>query len=196
VRAGNGISAKPGLSNGAGPRLLPRQHGQRVPRRQSGELLESGADLNPKRKNRLIAVSFLVVGAAISVTFVLLALNDNINMFYPPDEVVSGGAPVDAQIRAGGMVQDGSVSRSTEGLEVSFVLTDLEDSHFTVIYSGLLPDLFREGQGVIVMGKLKEDGVFHADQVLAKHDENYMPPELAEMSPGHKSKPNPLNYDR
>jgi cytochrome c-type biogenesis protein CcmE len=88
------------------------------------------------------------------------------------------------------------VSRDPDTLGVSFVLTDYVGSEFTVRYSGILPDLFREGQGIIVQGSLGNSGVFEANQVLAKHDENYMPPELAEMSPGHQKKPNPLNYDR
>jgi cytochrome c-type biogenesis protein CcmE len=152
--------------------------------------------VHPKRRNRLIVVLFLVAGAGISVGLVLMALSENINMFYPPDAVVSGEAPVGAQIRAGGMVLDGSVSRDPDSLDVSFVLTDYAGSEFTVRYSGILPDLFREGQGIIVQGSLGESRVFEANQVLAKHDENYMPPELADMSPGHQKKPNPLNYDR
>jgi cytochrome c-type biogenesis protein CcmE len=141
-------------------------------------------------------VLFVLAGGAVSVALVLMALNENINMFYPPDAVVSGEAPVGARIRAGGMVLDGSVERAAEGLDVSFVLTDYVGAEFRVAYSGILPDLFREGQGIIVQGQLTESGLFEADQVLAKHDENYMPPELSEMSPGHQKKPNPLNYDR
>jgi len=152
--------------------------------------------VNPKRRNRLIAVLFLVAGAGISVSLVLLALNENINMFYPPDAVVSGEAPVGAQIRAGGMVADGSVLRDPDGLDVSFVLTDYKGSEFEVRYSGILPDLFREGQGVIVQGELTDNGHFRASQVLAKHDENYMPPELAEPSPGHQKKPNLITDGR
>jgi cytochrome c-type biogenesis protein CcmE len=152
--------------------------------------------VNRKRRTRLIIVLFLLVGAGVSVTLVLLALNENINMFYPPEAVVAGEAPVGAQIRAGGMVLEGSVARDTDSLDVSFVLTDYVGAEFPVRYSGILPDLFREGQGIIVQGELTGDGVFRASTVLAKHDENYMPPELADMSPGHQNKPNPLNYDR
>lgn len=152
--------------------------------------------MNPKRRTRLIVVLFLLAGAGVSTTLVLLALNENINMFYPPDAVVAGDAPQGAQIRAGGMVLEGSVNRNQESLEVAFVLTDYAGSEFEVHYSGILPDLFREGQGIIVQGELSQAGVFEASQVLAKHDENYMPPELADMSPGHQKKPNPLNYDR
>ena len=142
--------------------------------------------MHPKRRNRLLAVLFLVVGAGVSVALVLTALNENLNMFYPPEQVATGGAPVGAQIRAGGMVLEGSVERDMQSLDVSFVLTDYQDHDFKVVYSGILPDLFREGQGIIVMGQLSSAGVFEADQVLAKHDENYMPPELADLSPGHQ----------
>ncbi|MFB3077652.1 MAG: cytochrome c maturation protein CcmE, partial [Lysobacterales bacterium] len=129
----------------------------------------------------LFTVLFLFAGAAISVAFVLVALNENINMFYPPDKVVTGLAPVDTQIRAGGMVLEGSIARVGEELDVRFVLTDYQGSQFPVIYSGILPDLFREGQGVLVQGRLDTEGIFRAHQVLAKHDENYMPPELADL---------------
>ncbi len=137
--------------------------------------------MHPKRRNRLFTVLFLFVGAGISVAFVLVALNENINLFYPPDKVVGGGAPVDTQIRAGGMVLEGSIARVGKALDVQFVLTDYQGSQFPVIYSGILPDLFGEGQGVLVQGRLGADGLFRAHQVLAKHDENYMPPELADL---------------
>lgn len=137
--------------------------------------------MNPKRRNRLLLVLFLLTGAGITVGLTLAALNENLNLFYPPDQIVGGEAPVGARIRAGGMVMDGSVTRADNGLDVHFVLTDHEGSNFEVVYSGILPDLFREGQGVLVHGELGPDGVFRADQVLAKHDETYMPPELADM---------------
>jgi cytochrome c-type biogenesis protein CcmE len=137
--------------------------------------------MHPVRRNRLIAVAFLLVGVAVTVTLVMRALNENINLFYPPGEVVAGKAPVGPRIRAGGMVKDGSLQRASDSLEVRFVVTDLQGSDFTVIYSGILPDLFREGKGVLATGHLGADGVFKADEVLAKHDENYMPPELKGM---------------
>ncbi len=137
--------------------------------------------MHPKRRIRLFTVLFLFAGAAVSVAFVLVALNENINMFYPPDKVVTGVAPVDTQIRAGGMVLEGSIARIGEELDVRFVLTDYQGSQFPVIYSGILPDLFGEGQGVLVQGRLDTEGIFRAHQVLAKHDENYMPPELADL---------------
>lgn len=137
--------------------------------------------MHPKRRSRLIAVTFILLGAGATLALVLSALNENLNLFYPPDQVVSGAAPVDTRIRAGGMVKEGSVQRSSDSLEVAFTLSDLAGSDFVVRYSGILPDLFREGQGILVQGQLRADGHFAADEVLAKHDENYMPPELAQL---------------
>jgi cytochrome c-type biogenesis protein CcmE len=137
--------------------------------------------MHPVRRRRLIAVAFLLVGVAVTVTLVMRALNENINLFYPPADVVSGKAPVGPRIRAGGMVETGSVQRGASGVDVRFVVSDLNGAAFTVVYSGILPDLFREGKGVLATGRLGADGVFKADEVLAKHDENYMPPELKGM---------------
>ena len=110
-----------------------------------------------------------------------MALNQNINLFYSPEEIIAGEAPVDRVIRAGGMVVDGSVVRSSSDLGVTFEISDLRESQVTVQYRGILPDLFREGQGIIARGRLMGDGIFFADEVLAKHDENYMPPEIADV---------------
>ena len=140
--------------------------------------------MNPKRKSRLYLAVFLLVAVAGTTAALMTALEQNINMFYPPQDIVSGAAPADTQIRAGGMVADGSVQRDPGSLAVSFVITDHAGADFTVTYTGILPDLFREGQGIIVQGKLGADGVFAANEVLAKHDENYMPPELMDMA-GH-----------
>jgi cytochrome c-type biogenesis protein CcmE len=137
--------------------------------------------VNPKRRNRLVIVTFVLVGTAISVALVLTALNENLNLFYPPDQIVDGQAPVGSQIRAGGMVLEGSVAHTGAELDVQFVLTDYQGAEFEVLYSGILPDLFGEGQGVLVRGALDAKGVFQAQEVLAKHDENYMPPELVGM---------------
>jgi len=139
--------------------------------------------MHPLRRRRLIIIGFVVAGAAVTVGLVLSALTENINLFYPPDAVVAGEAPVGPRIRAGGMVLEGSVQRAQD-LEVSFVLTDYAGAEFQVRYSGILPDLFREGQGILATGRLRDDGVFQAEEVLAKHDENYMPPELAGMREG------------
>ena len=138
--------------------------------------------MNSKRKNRLFMASFLLVGIAASISVLFVALEQNLNMFYPPSEVVSGVAPLETNIRAGGMVEEGSLRRTNESLKVSFVLSDRAGSEFTVHYTGILPDLFREGQGILVEGKLQQDGSFEATEVLAKHDENYMPPELMSLA--------------
>jgi len=138
--------------------------------------------MKEQRKQRLIVIGFLFFGAAAVVGFLLLALQENVDLFYPPDKIVAGAAPIDKRIRAGGMVKDGSVQRG-DSLDVSFVLSDLAGADFEVRYSGILPDLFREGQGIVATGKLNAEGVFLAEVVLAKHDENYMPPELAGMVP-------------
>ena len=137
--------------------------------------------MNPLRRQRLFLVLFLVLGATAAVGMTLAALRENLNAFYPPAQIVDGSAPEGVRIRAGGMVKEGSVQRATEGLAVSFVLTDHAGSEFTVVYEGILPDLFREGQGIMTTGELASDGRFKAQEVLAKHDENYHPPELAGM---------------
>lgn len=133
--------------------------------------------MHPVRKRRLILVSFLVAGVAIAVTLILMALGENLNAFYSPSQVVAGEAPINSTFRVGGLVEKGSVQRDEESLVVSFVLTDNLNTT-TVRYKGILPDLFREGQGILTQGKLNDQGIFIADQVLAKHDENYMPPEV------------------
>ncbi len=137
--------------------------------------------MNPIRRNRLIAVLFLLAGVGVTTALVLTALNENINLFYPPDAIVAGEAPVGARIRAGGMVKEGSVEHAEDRLAVRFVISDLAGADVPVVYEGMLPDLFREGQGVLCTGRLGADGVFVAEEVLAKHDENYMPPELGAM---------------
>ena len=133
--------------------------------------------MNPKRKQRLILVLFLVFGFASVVGLVLFALQENINLFYNPTQIAEGEAPEGARIRAGGMVVDGSIKRDDSSLLVNFELTDFNAS-IPVEYTGILPDLFREGQGIVAMGNVDANGVFQADEVLAKHDENSMPPEV------------------
>ena len=137
--------------------------------------------MKPHRRRKLFLVLFLLVVSGSSVGLTLMALRENINLFYSPAEIVSGTAPVNKLIRAGGMVLEDSIFRSENNLEVSFTVTDMQDSEFTIFYNGILPDLFREGQGVVARGRLNEDGVFLAEEVLAKHDENYMPPEVADV---------------
>ncbi|MBW6390570.1 MAG: cytochrome c maturation protein CcmE [Halomonas sp.] len=135
--------------------------------------------MRPKRKQKLFLALGLVSLAAIAVGLTLYALRANINLFFSPIQIVAGDAPYERQIRAGGMVKEGSVARNPDSLDVEFTVTDyVEDVR--VHYSGILPDLFREGQGVVVVGQLQRDGYIKADQVLARHDENYMPPEVSE----------------
>jgi cytochrome c-type biogenesis protein CcmE len=150
--------------------------------------------LNAKRKRRLMMVGLLVVGVGIAAALALSAFRENILYFYSPTEVLDGEAPVGHKFRLGGLVVMGSVKRETDGLTVHFGLTDTA-KEIPVMYSGILPDLFREGQGIVAHGRLNESGVFVADEVLAKHDENYMPPEVAaaleEAMPGNESLKHP-----
>ncbi len=132
----------------------------------------------PKRKQRLLIVLSIVIGASIAAGLVFYALNDNLDLFFPPTDIVAGKVPVGKQMRAGGMVEKGSVVREKDSLTVRFNITDFQET-VTVIYTGILPDLFSEDAGVVVTGVLQEDGTIKATQVLAKHDENYMPPEVA-----------------
>ena len=138
--------------------------------------------MNPKRKSRLYLAVFLLVAVSGTTAALMLALEQNINMFYRPEDVVNGTAPVERTIRAGGMVKEGSVSRDPDSLAVTFTITDHNGSDFVVSYTGILPDLFREGQGIIVQGELAQNRMFQAREVLAKHDENYMPPELMDLA--------------
>jgi len=137
--------------------------------------------MKEQRRNRLLLILFLLAGVGVATRFVLLALNENINLFYSPGQIVDGEAPVDRVIRAGGMVVNGSVLRSDTDLGVRFAISDLRESEVTVQYTGILPDLFREGQGIIARGQLNNEGIFLAEEILAKHDENYMPPEVADV---------------
>ena len=121
-------------------------------------------------------VGLIVVGCTIATGLALLALRENINLFFSPSQIVAGTAPSNTTIRLGGMVVSGSIQRG-DNLGVTFVLTDLAEQ-VTVAYEGILPDLFREGQGIVTQGKLDSTGRFLAEQVLAKHDETYMPPEV------------------
>ena len=135
--------------------------------------------MHPVRRQRLILVLFVVVFSSAAIGLVVYGLRGNINLFFPPAEVAAGMAPVGTPVRIGGMVEEGSVQRSTEDLRVSFKLTDYSAS-VDVVYTGILPDLFGEGQGAVAMGVLNEGGILEATEVLAKHDENYMPPEVAD----------------
>ena len=142
--------------------------------------------MKPRHK-RLVLIVTGVVGLTIAALFMLNAFRSNLVYFYSPTEVFEGKAPVDKTFRIGGLVQNGSVQRSQDGLKVNFVVTDL-NKMLPVYYEGILPDLFREGQGVVVQGRLNADKRFIAKEVLAKHDENYMPPEVAKALEGAQYK--------
>ena len=131
--------------------------------------------MTPRRK-RMIAVAAIVIGVGAATAVALQAFQENIMYFYSPSQISDGEAPRGRAFRLGGLVTTGSLQRVPGSIEINFVVTDNAQS-IPVKYSGLLPDLFREGQGVIAHGKLNDEGVFMADEVLAKHDENYMPPE-------------------
>lgn len=140
--------------------------------------------MRPVRRQRLGMLLFVVTGAAATLAFSMLALRENVNLFYEPEKVVGGEAPVDERIRAGGMVAAGSVAHDDTGLGVRFVVTDHRGHDFEVRYTGILPALFREGEGVLATGRLAANGVFHAEEIVAKHDEDYMPPELEGIAGG------------
>lgn len=131
------------------------------------------------RQRRFAMVMLVVVGVSIATALGLKAFQKNILFFYNPSQIIAGEVPTDTTIRVGGLVVDGSVKRESGSLDVEFALTDMAEA-VTVVYSGILPDLFREGQGIVAMGKLGPNNVFEASEVLAKHDEEYMPPEVAD----------------
>ncbi|MFN3920559.1 MAG: cytochrome c maturation protein CcmE [Methylohalobius sp.] len=130
------------------------------------------------RQKRMLLVGAIVLGVSIAAFFALAAFQKNLLYFYTPSQIQAGQAPSHYTLRVGGLVEQGSVWRDPKSLAVRFVLTD-GAAKVTVFYEGILPDLFREGQGIIAIGQLQPDGTFQATQVLAKHDENYMPPEVA-----------------
>ena len=138
--------------------------------------------MTPRRK-RMVAVAAILAGVGIATAFALKAFNQNLLYYYSPTQIQAGEAPSSRTFRVGGLVEKGSVSRLPGSLEVKFILTDLQQK-IAVSYTGVLPDLFREGQGVIARGKL-DGGQFVAEEVLAKHDENYMPPEVKESLKPH-----------
>jgi cytochrome c-type biogenesis protein CcmE len=131
------------------------------------------------RTRRSLAIVCGLAALGVAVALVLNAFQSNLVFFFSPSQIAANEAPRDHNFRLGGLVEVGSLKRSTDSLAVRFVVTDLAQK-IPVTYTGLLPDLFTEGKGVVAQGKLGADGVFRADQVLAKHDENYMPPEAAQ----------------
>ncbi len=131
--------------------------------------------MKPRQKR----FAYIIVGIAavgLAVGLVLNALKDNVSLYFTPTQVFDKEAPQDRSFRIGGLVEAGSLKREGDGLTVHFVITDLKRS-LPVVYRGILPDLFKEGKGVVAQGKMESDGVMHVSEVLAKHDENYMPPE-------------------
>jgi cytochrome c-type biogenesis protein CcmE len=131
------------------------------------------------RQRRLALIGTGLLAFGLAALLVLNALRSNLVFFFSPSQVRANEAPHSGAFRIGGLIEAGSVTRASDGLTVHFVVTDLAKS-VSVNYRGLLPDLFREGKGVVVAGQLRADGTFEATQVLAKHDENYMPPEAAD----------------
>ncbi len=136
------------------------------------------------RQQRMLAVGLAAAGVLIATVLTLQAFQENLMFYVEISDVAEGNAPKDRNFRVGGLVVDGSVRRQPGELEVEFTLTDLANT-LPVYYNGILPDLFREGQGIIAHGRLDDGGRFVADEVLAKHDENYMPPEVAESLAKH-----------
>ncbi len=140
------------------------------------------------RKQRLYLVIFIISVASVGVGLLTYALRENINLFYTPSQVMAGDAPEDARIRVGGMVVRGSVVRNAASLAVTFDVTD-GAAQVPISYSGILPDMFAEGEAAVATGRWTATGVFAADEVLAKHDEEYMPPEVADaMLQAHERK--------
>lgn len=131
------------------------------------------------RRRRMLLVGVIVIGVSAATFLALAAFQKNLLYFYTPSQIQAGEAPTGYAFRVGGLVENASVRRDPESLAVRFTLTD-GAANVTVFYEGILPDLFREGQGIIAIGRLQPEGIFKATQVLAKHDENYMPPEVAE----------------
>jgi cytochrome c-type biogenesis protein CcmE len=133
------------------------------------------------RRQRMVGVAVVLVGVGIATVLLLRALESNIMYFFSPEQIVAGEVQEGEPFRLGGLVKTGSFTREPGNLEARFIVTDNTASEVTVAYTGVLPDLFKEGQGMVANGELSADGVFIADEVLAKHDENYMSPDVAKM---------------
>ena len=136
--------------------------------------------MNPIRKQRLYALIAVLIGSLVATWLVVSALSENMNLFYSPTEIKDAKVDEVTLIRAGGMVKEDSIIKDTRTLNVTFTVTDYQND-LEINYEGILPDLFDENAGVVVRGNLKKDGTFKAIEVLAKHDENYMPPEVAKL---------------
>ncbi|MDY6993798.1 MAG: cytochrome c maturation protein CcmE [Pseudomonadota bacterium] len=135
--------------------------------------------LTSTHKKRLGMVLLIVIGVSTAVALALAAFSENMLYYFSPSEIRAGKAPQERMIRVGGMVREGSVQRAKDSLKIQFEVTDYAHT-IPIQYTGILPDLFREGQGVVTIGRMQADGRFLATEVLAKHDENYMPPEVAD----------------
>jgi len=146
------------------------------------------------RQRRVTLVVGILVGVSAAVALAVRAMNENVMFFFDPTQVASGEAPIDKRFRLGGMVRPGTVVREPGALEMNFVVTDFQKD-VPVKYSGIVPDLFRENQGVVAHGRLGADGTFVADEILAKHDENYMPPEVARAIKDKHGGVMPVNPD-
>ena len=147
--------------------------------------------MTPRRK-RMVTVVAILAGVGIATAFALQAFQKNLLYYYSPTQIHAGEAPSSRTFRVGGLVETGSVQRAPGSLEVRFTLTDYANT-VGVSYTGVLPDLFREGQGIIARGKLANDGMFVAEEVLAKHDENYMPPEVKDSLKPHADAAQAMN---
>lgn len=132
-----------------------------------------------RRHKRIVFILIGLAGLSVAAFLVASAFRNNLVFFFSPTQVAAKEAPVNRTFRVGGLVQDGSLKRETDGLTVRFIVTDTAAS-VPVVYKGILPDLFKEGKGCVAQGRMDSEGVFHAEQVLAKHDENYMPPEAGQ----------------
>jgi cytochrome c-type biogenesis protein CcmE len=131
------------------------------------------------RKKRALYILAALVAVGLAAALVLNALKDNVSLYFTPSQVYNKQAPLNRSFRIGGLVETGSLKREKDGLTAHFNITDLHQT-LPVVYQGILPDLFKEGKGVVAQGKMEADGVMHATEVLAKHDENYMPPEASD----------------
>jgi len=131
------------------------------------------------RQKRFVFIAVAVAGVSLAVGLVLYALRGNVNLYFTPTQVFNNEVPQGRSFRIGGLVEEGSIKREKDGLTTTFAITDT-NKKIPVTYKGILPDLFKEGKGVVAQGKVEADGVMHAEEVLAKHDENYMPPEAAD----------------
>jgi cytochrome c-type biogenesis protein CcmE len=146
------------------------------------------------RQRRITLVVGILGGVSLAGVLALSAFRENVMFFFDPSQVAAGEAPIEKRFRLGGMVRPGTVDREAGSLDMSFVVTDFKHD-VRVVYTGVVPDLFRENQGVVAHGRLGSDGIFVADEILAKHDENYMPPEVAEAIKEKHGGVMPVNPD-